>query len=139
MTDRRGALVALATALGLAATALTFLPWGRSGQRWRSSYEVVDVAGRAAVLPSGVAGLAPLWYLVPALAGALVLAAGLRRPRLAGAAATTLGGLVGTGSFLVGRSPLDTAAVVPAAMLLGVATTLCGAVVLGATREEEQP
>lgn len=132
-----GRLVAIATALGLAAAGLTFLPWARSGQRWRSSYEVVDVAARAGVLPDGLAGAAPVWYLVPALTGALLLAAALRRPLAAGALATTLGALVGTGSVLVHRSPLDAAAVVTAALALGAGTALCGAAVLGTVRKEQ--
>jgi len=136
---RRGERSAqVAAALAVATTATTPLAWGGSGSRWRSSYEVVDVAERAGVLPEGVAGLAAVWYLVPALAGAVVLAAALRRPRLAGALATTLGALVGTGAFLVGRSPLVTAAAVPAAAVLGATTVLCGgAAVLVTARKEK--
>ena len=126
----------MAAGLGLAAALATALPFGRSGQRWRSSYELVDVAGAAGVLPDGVAGLAPLWFLVPALAGAALVAAALRRPAVAGGLATTLGALVGTGSILVGRSPLGTGPAVVAALVLGAGTTLSGAVALGAARKE---
>lgn len=126
----------LATALGLLAAASTFAPWGRSGERWRTSYEIVDVAERAGVIPAGAASLAPLWYLVPALAGALLVAAALGRPHLVTALAGTLGALVGTGSVLVARSPLGTAATVPVAAVLGVATALCGAAVLVTARKE---
>lgn len=132
----RGRLVVLAAGLGLLAAAVTALPWGRSGQRWRSSYEVVDVADRAGVVPDDLAPLAPLWYLVPALAGAVLVAAALRRHRIAGVLATTLGALVGTGSVLVARSPLVAAASVPVAAVLGVATALCGAAVLVTARKE---
>jgi hypothetical protein len=133
---RREATMAVAVVLGLAATATTFLDWGRSGRRWRTSYELVDVADRAGVLPSDLAGVASLWYLVPALAGALLLAAALRRPLVAGILATTLGALVGTGSVLVVRSPLVTAHAVTAAVVLGAGTALMGAVVLVTARKE---
>lgn len=126
----------VAAGAGVLAAAVTALPFGRSGQRWRSSYELVDVAAAAGVLPDGVAGIAPLWYLVPALAGAVVVAAALRRPRIAGGVATTLGALVGTGSILVGRSPLATGPAVVAALVLGAGTTLCGAIALGTARKE---
>lgn len=122
--------------LGVLAAATTALDWGRSGQRWRTSYELADVAGRAGVLPEDLAGLAPVWQLVPALTGAVVVAAALRRPRLTGALAATLGALVGTGSVLVERSPLVTATAVTAALVLGVATILSGAAALCATQEE---
>jgi hypothetical protein len=127
---------AVAAALGVLAAAVTPLPFARSGTRWRSSYELVDIAERAGVLPDAIAGLAPLWFLVPALAGAAVVAAALRRPAIAGGLATTLGALVGTGSLLTWRSSLTTGAVVVVAIVLGAATTLGGAVALGAARKE---
>jgi len=130
-------IAAAVTACGLAAAASTALDWGRSGQRWRSSYELVDVTGQAGVLPDGLAGAARSWFLVPALAGALLVAAALRRHGLAGGAATTLGALVGTGSILVGRSPLLLGPAATAALVLGAATTLGGVVVLVAARTQE--
>ncbi|HEX4902582.1 MAG TPA: hypothetical protein VFV42_07215 [Acidimicrobiales bacterium] len=129
-------VAAVAALLGVVAAAATALPFGRSGQRWRSSYELVDVADAAGVLPAGIAGIAAAWYLVPALAGAVVVAAALRRPSAAGGLATTLGALVGTGSILVGRSPLTTGPAVAAALVLGAGTTLSGAIALAAARKE---
>ncbi|HSP04392.1 MAG TPA: hypothetical protein VLR27_12860, partial [Acidimicrobiales bacterium] len=41
--------------LALVTTAATFLDWGRSGQRVRTSYELVDVADRAGVLADDAA------------------------------------------------------------------------------------
>jgi len=135
-TERTLGVVA---ACGLLAAGTTALDWGRSGQRWRSSFELVDVAGRAGVLPDRAAGAAQLWYLVPALAGALLVAAGLRRPALTGGAATTLGALVGTGSFLVERSPLVPGPAVTVALVLGAATAIGGLAVLATARRTEAP
>lgn len=133
-TERTLGVVA---ACGLLAAGTTALDWARSGQRWRSSFELVDVAERAGVLPDRAAGLAPLWYLVPALAGALLVAAGLRRHALAGGAATTLGALVGTGSFLVERSPLVPGPAVTTALVLGTVTAIGGLAVLATARRTE--
>jgi len=125
------------TACGLATTVTTALDWGRSGQRWRSSYELVEVAGQAGVLPDRAAGAAQAWFLVPALAGVLLLAAALRRHVLAGGAATTLGALVGIGSFLVGRSPLVPGPAATAALVLGAVTAIGGVAVLVTARTTE--
>lgn len=118
------------------ATASTFLGWGRSGQRTRSSYELVDIADRAGVLPDTLAGIAPIWFLVPALCGLLVLAAAGRCHRLAGGVATTLGVLVGTGAVLVERSPLVAVPAARAALVLAVCTALSGVAVLSTARKE---
>jgi hypothetical protein len=133
---RTDLLAVVAAGSGLLATAITFLGWGRSGRRTRTSYELVDIADRAGVLPDTLAGIAPIWYLVPALCGLLVLAAAVRRHRIAGAAATTLGALVGTGAVLVERSPLVAAPAARAALVLAVCTVLSGAAVLGTARKE---
>ena len=126
----------LAAALALATTASTFLHWGRSGERSRTSYELVDVADRAGVLPEDLAAVAPLWFLVPAACGVAILAIAARRRALAGVVTTTLGALVGTGAILVNRSPLVTAPAVLAAAILGGCTVLSGFVVLGTARKE---
>ncbi len=112
------------------------MAWGRSGDRSRSSYELVDVADRAGVLPERIAGLAPVWFLVPAVCGVVVIAVAARRRALAGLATTTLGALVGTGAILVARSPLVAEPAVLAAAVLGACTVLNGVVVLGTTRKE---
>lgn len=123
-------------ALVLATTATTFLQWARSGERSRSSYELVDVADRAGVLPDRVAGVAPLWFLVPAAGGLVILAVAARRHAMAGALMTTLGALVGTGAILVARSPLVAGPAVVVAGMLGACTVLSGVAVLGAARKE---
>lgn len=134
--ERRVDLVVLATVLALGATGSTFLDWGRSGQRARSGYEIVDVADRAGVLPDGWAWSASLLHLAPAACGVVLVAAALRRPSIAGWAAATLGLLVGTAALLVIRSPLVAEPAAWAAVVLGPATTSCGIAVLVTAQEE---
>lgn len=125
-----GPLVAATALLTLATGAATFAPWGASGERARSSYEIVDIADRAGVLPEDLAGPARLWFLVPVLCGSVLLAIGARWVRLAGAGAATLGALVGVASVLVARSPL---VVEPGAVIGAVAggcTVIAGGAVL---------
>ena len=117
-------------AFALIATATTFLPWGRSGSRSRSSYDIVDVAGRADVLPTSMASLAPAWFLIPVLCGLVLLAVAARRVRLAAAGAATLGALVTAGGVLVARSPLVTEPGAIIGSVAGGSTVLAGAVVL---------
>jgi hypothetical protein len=126
----------VAGVLTLVTTATTFLGWGRSGQRVRTSYELVDVADRAGVLADDAAWAAPLWFLGPAACGAVLVALAAHRRALAGALTTTLGALVGTGAVLVDRSPLVAEPAVGVAVVLGAATALSGVAVLVTARKE---
>jgi hypothetical protein len=90
MTRGRQRELAALTAglLAVATTVATFLGWGRSGQRSRSSYELVDIADRAGVLPDAWAWAAPLLYLAPAVCGVVLVALALRRAALVGGTAS---------------------------------------------------
>ncbi len=121
-------MVPLCVTAASAATITTFLPWGGSGERRRSSYEIIDIAGRAGVVPDAVDGLTWIWYLVPALCGVVLIAASLHRPRTVGAVSTTLGALIVGGAVLVSRSPLATEAGALAGGLAGAVTMTSGAV-----------
>lgn len=123
-------LVWVVAGLAVATTAATFGGWGRSGSRMRSSYELVDVADRAGVLPDRVAALAAAWFLVPALCGIVLIAVALDRGVTVGAGATTLGALVGVGAILVLRSPLAVGAAAIGALGLGACTAASGTVLL---------
>lgn len=123
-------------ALAVAATVTTFLGWGRSGERSRSGYELVDAAARAGVLPDGWAWSASVLYLVPAACGLLLVALAARRAPVAGVVATTIGALVGTAAVLVIRSPLVAEPAAWAALVLGAGTTLGGVAVLATGRKE---
>lgn len=133
---RRDVTVLVAGALALATTVTTFLDWGRSGRRSRSSYELVDVADRAGVLPERWAAAAGVLYLAPAACGLVLVAAAARRHTLAGVATATLGALVGTAAILVARSPLVAEPAARAAALLGAGTALSGFAVLVTARKE---
>jgi hypothetical protein len=82
-----------------AAAAVPALPFGRSGSRVRSGYELVRTAGSAG-LASGPGGraLVVVTALLPVLAAGALLAASLRRPR----AVATLAAMAGLGSGVVG-------------------------------------
>ena len=122
--------------LALLTTASTFAPWGTSGTRSRSSYDIVDIADRAGVVPSSMATLAVGWFLIPALCGLVLIAAAWRRVRLGACCATSLGALVAVGGVLVARSPL---AVEPGATLgtaAGACTVLASVAVWVTHRDE---
>jgi hypothetical protein len=129
-------LTAVTGLLGVATTVTTVFGWGRSGQRTRNSYAVVDAVEQAGVLEGSAARAAPLWFLVPALCGLALLALATRRHTIAGLATTTLGALVGTGAILVGRSPLVAQPAVGVAVVVGAATVLSGVAVLVTARKE---
>ena len=137
MTVRRRDVVARsAGVLAVATTITTFLGWGRSGARSRSSYELVDVAERAGVLAGTWAWSAALLYLAPALCGLVLVGLAGGRTSIAAVVATTLGALVGTAALLVVRSPLAAEPAAWAAVVLGAGTTLSGGAVLVTARKE---
>lgn len=104
----------------------TFLPWGRSGRRARTSYEIVDIVGPAGVVSETYESLARAWYLVP-VAAALVLCCGfwLAR-RTAGALLASVGASVSAFAFLVDRSVLVTTGGCRIAMVVGTGAALWG-------------
>jgi len=129
-------------ALSLATTLTTVIPWGSSGHRARSSYALVDVAGRAGVLPDDLATAAKAWYLIPVLCGVVLLTAALRSTRPAGVAAATLGTLVAVGGVLVVRSPLVTEPGAAVGIVVGLLTASCGtvaAVTGGRQKDDDRP
>jgi hypothetical protein len=109
---------------GTAVTALgTFLPFARSGERMRSSYELIAVARRLDVVPEGWPEVVTrLWFLVPLLLAVcwVLVIVGLDRPAAWCALGVVVAALVAVA--VVWRSPLDLAA--------GCAVTVAGAAVL---------
>jgi hypothetical protein len=126
-TVTAGTVVAVAGTVLIAATA--FLPWGRSGQALRNSFELVAVAGRLELLDGAAAGGARVWFLVPVLAGLVWLAAAVGRPLLTAALSATAGSMCLAGVLLLERSPLGRE---PGAALAAAAAVLalCGSVLL---------
>lgn len=84
----------------------SFLPWARSGQTSRTSYELIGVAGRLDVLEGGWARLASLWLLVPVATGLAWLALSFSRSRLAATLAASVGLQAMAAAALTERSPL---------------------------------
>ncbi|HEV2068601.1 MAG TPA: hypothetical protein VGR26_02265 [Acidimicrobiales bacterium] len=119
-----GRVVAVAGALGVLVA--SFLPWGRSGGTSRTSYELVDAAGRLEVVSGALAVGVRGWYLVPLLTACTWLAA-VRRRLLATA---TLSALVGSAAVAlavaVKASPVGAEAGTSVALVAG-ATALIGA------------
>lgn len=99
----------------------TFLPWASSGSRSRSSYAVIDVVERAGVLSPTWTSLSALWFLLPVLVGATLLAVSVGSARLVALTTGTVSVLVITGGLLVARSPL----VVEPGLVLAVGTGAC--------------
>lgn len=117
----------LITAATTAATVVvTFLPWGRSGQRLRTSYELVDIVGPAGVVSSSYETAARAWYLVP-VGAALVFCCGFwAARRVAGVLLTSLGASVSAFAYLVDRSPLVATDACRVAMFLGTGAAMWG-------------
>lgn len=109
-----------------ASTAATFLPWATSGERTRSSYEVIEVAGRAGVLSDSTELLAGLWYLVPIACGVALVGAAIRSVLLVTLTAGTIGLTVVAGGMLVARSPLGAEPGLYLASGLGVVAAATG-------------
>lgn len=129
--------------LAAVTTLVTFAPWGSSGDRARSSYEIVDVAERAGVLPGSWAAVASAWYLVPVACGLVLIAIALGTVRLAAFGGGTLGAFVVAGGVLVVRSPLGLEVGAVAGIVAGGCTVLAAVVAAAAAhsagREDERP
>jgi hypothetical protein len=76
-------LLVAATAAGGATVVGTFLPWLRSGARWRSSYELLGLIDRLGIARGPGAWLLRWWPTVPLVVTLAVVAAWARARRLA--------------------------------------------------------
>lgn len=117
-----GPLVVMFGTLWVVASA--FLPWARSGRASRTSFELVGAVETLGVLDGPLAALATAWYLVPALGGAVVVAALARRPGVVIALGLLVAAAGAAFAVAVRISPL-----VPQA---GTSATIVGAVVVAA-------
>lgn len=115
--DRAGAV-----ALGAATAALgaSFLAWGTSGRRARTSYELSRVAERFDLLPPSLEALARLWLLLPVLVGVAWLARARGRDGVAASVCVAVGVLCVVAAGLTMRSPLVTEAGATLALGSGV-------------------
>lgn len=118
--------VRVAVVATVATASTTMAPWARSGNRVRTSYDLVEVVGRAGVVPDRYDWFASAWLAVPALCGLVLVMAALGRRHAAAVLATTLGALVGIGGVLVLRSPLVAEFGARGGTVLGAVTVLAG-------------
>ena len=127
----------LATLSAVVAAGCTFLGWVTSGRSVRSSYGLFQAAGRAGLLPDSVEKLGLLFFFVPAVAGAAMVAAALGRGRLAATLALVVGVATTTAALLVVLSPLSVR--IPA-MVAGIAGALAAgaSLVVLAARTDRQ-
>ncbi|MGI8759255.1 MAG: hypothetical protein ACR2K0_08095 [Acidimicrobiales bacterium] len=84
-----GTVLAVAGVLGVLVA--SFLPWARSGNASRTSYELVATAQRLDVVSGPGATLVRGWYLLPVAAAGTWLAATLGRPLLTATLSTLVG------------------------------------------------
>jgi hypothetical protein len=137
MPERRQFAVIVTVAAALVVVMAAFLPWGRSGEADRSSFELVQAADRLGVLTGRTRHLAVAWYLLPALVALLWIAATLRRPVAVAALGLAAGGLAVAGAAVVLASPLKIGPGVPIAGAAGVAA-VAGALLHAADRERRR-
>lgn len=121
-----GALLAVAGLLGILVA--SFLPWGRSGDAARTSYELVDAAGRLEVVSGAGATAVRGWYLMPLLVACTWLAAARRHLLMT----ATLSALVG--SAAIGLAAAVRASPVGAEIGTSVALVAGAMALVGAAR-----
>jgi hypothetical protein len=123
---RLGAIVA--SVLGVLIVVIgSLLPWVRTGERTRSSYELAALADRLGVLPSGAATVAVRgWVLVPLLAAATVAALALGRTTIGGFLALVTGLYAVVLAWLVETSRLKTDVGGPMSIAGGIIAILGG-------------
>ena len=110
---------------GAAEVGGAFLPWVRTGERERNSFELIGVARRLRVLQSAWEQPASAaWYFVPLVIALALVAAAVGRRAVAGG----LLALAGAAGIAVGVA----VAAAPLAVLPGLRVTIVGAVGAGA-------
>ncbi len=113
-----GALVVLA----VAAVAVTFAPWLRTGAARRTSHQVVQAADRLEVLePGAQAAVSVGWAFLPLVAALAVLAVLLDRPRLGAALAALVGLAVISLAVIINNAPRSADWGAPAGLAIGSA------------------
>ena len=88
-------LAAMATIAGTAAAVALVLPWVRTGDRSRSSIDLIGTAGALDVIEGSVrTGVVITWFLVPVLVAGAMLAGAADRLRLCAVLLVPLGPLL---------------------------------------------
>jgi hypothetical protein len=106
-TLRDGARITLLAAVVVAGVG-SLLPFATSGERSRSSYELVSLARRLEVVPEGWPGAATrLWFAVPLVLVACWLLVLIGRTPAAAWCGLAAAAILTAGLVAVWRSPLD--------------------------------
>ena len=107
MAVRDGARITLLAAVVVAGVG-TLLPFAASGERSRSSYELVSLARRLDIVPAGWPSAATrLWFAVPLVLVACWLLVVVGRTPAAAWCALAAAAVLTAGLIAVWRSPLD--------------------------------
>lgn len=125
-----GYLLAAATSAGLAVIVVgSFLPWLRSGNITRNSYESAGLADHFALVDNDFLATAlRAWIAVPALATVSVTLIALRLGRVAGVLVLATAGFVGTTAGILTVQATDPAGLV-GITAAGPVTSLAGSVI----------
>lgn len=137
----RSRLSEVAVWASVVAAGCTFLGWGRSGRSVRSSYGLFEAAGRAGLLPESIEQVGWLFFFVPALAGAALLAHAIDRPRAAALLSLIIGTATTGATLLVVLSPLSVQTPAIIAGVAGMLAAITAGLALAANRgrgEREQ-
>ena len=111
---------------GSSAAALALaLPWGASGQRWRSAYALIRLTRQLDIAHGALAGtFAACVALTPILAAAAWVAAAVRWRRSTQLLAAAVAALTLATAYAVLRSPLRAGAGLTVGVVAGVVTLL---------------
>lgn len=121
-----------------------FAPWLKSGERRRSSFELLELVDRLGFAPDGVfAGVLRLWPIVPLAVVASVIAAWMAKTRLAGAIGIVGGLYVALVALGISQAPsaglIQTAWGVPVALVGGAMLATSGVWLLAAGSRVADP
>jgi len=125
------------TVVGVGCVLGTFLPWLRSGTRWRSSYDLFSLLDRLDIAPRGAVGMLVRWWpIVPLLVAVSVVLLWWRRVLLglvaALVAAAYVGGVSVAMTVAAADEPIDVG-IGPVVCTVGSVLLVANAVVLQIT------
>ncbi len=122
-------------ALTVAAVAVTFAPWLRTGAARRTSHEVVRAADRLQVLdPGPQAAVSVAWSFLPLVACLAALAVVLGRPRLGAGLAAFVGVLEVALAIVIKNAPRSADWGATAGLAIGSALVVAAAATVCTTR-----
>ncbi len=119
--DRRSVVL---VGLLVAGLGVSFIGWGRSGSRSRSSYELVRSARSLDLLDGLWADLAQVWFVIPLLVAVAVVAGIFNRTGVLAVLGVAIGSLLLVGWWQVKESILGVDTGATAGAVLGLAAVV---------------